>query len=140
MLQSHHMGRYAYIVIILILSLMLLSSCSPSAEKADPVLISTPSEEAQEAEPPKREIVSSYESLKGNAQEPKLECKVIYIKNISPDKAVETISRAIPNIIAVKNEETRSMVVRGQADEITEAQKIINAIDKTISTIFFMVM
>jgi len=129
------MSRYAYIIIILILSLMLLSSCSPSAEKVDPVLISTPSEEAQEEEPPKREIVSSYESLKGNAKEPKLECKVIYIKNISADKAVETISRAIPNIIAVKNEETRSMVVRGEADEIMEAQKIINTIDKRVPQI-----
>ena len=129
------MSRYAYIIIILILSLMFLSSCSPSAEKADPVLISTPSEEAQEAEPPKREIVSSYENLRGNAREPKLESKVIYIKNISADKAVETISRAIPNIIAVKNEESSSMVIRGEAEEIMEAQKIINSIDKKIPQI-----
>jgi len=129
------MSRYAYIMIILILSLIFLSSCSPSAEKADQVLISTPSEEAQEDEPPKREIVSSYENLRGNAKEPKLESKVIFIKNISADKAVETISRAIPNIIAVKNEESSSMVVRGEEYEIMEAQKIINTIDKKIPQI-----
>jgi len=121
--------------LLMLIMILFLSSCSPSAEKADPVLISTPSEEAQEAEPPKREIVSSYESLRGNSKEPKLESKVIYIKNISPDKAVETISRAIPNIIAVKNEESNSMVIRGEADEMAEAQKIINAIDKKIPQI-----
>jgi type II secretory pathway component GspD/PulD (secretin) len=122
-------------MIILILSLIFLSSCSPSAEKTDQVLISTPSEEAQEDELPKREIVSSYENLRGNAKEPKLESKVIFIKNISADKAVETISRAIPNIIAVKNEESSSMVVRGEEYEILEAQKIINIIDKKVPQI-----
>ena len=129
------MSRYIYIIITLILSLTFLSSCSPSGEKAAPVLISTPSEEAQEDEQPKREIVSSYENLRGNAKEPKLECKVIYIKNISTDKAVETISRAIPNIIAVKNDESNSMVIRGEADELADVQKIISIIDKKIPQI-----
>jgi len=130
------MDRYKYvIVLILFLSLIFLSSCSPSVERSDGELIGVPTKEAEEIEPSSREIVSSYENLKGNSKEPKLECKVIYIKNISPDKAVETISRAIPNIIAVKNEESNSMVIRGEKDELAEAQKIINTIDKKIPQI-----
>jgi hypothetical protein len=121
----------------LILSMLIfLSSCAPAAEKASEPLISTSTEEAVEIEPPKREMVSSYEDLKGGAKEPKLECKVVAIKNISPEKAVETISRAIPNIIAVKNDDSDSIIIRGEPEDLKEAQKIIDTLDKKIPQIF----
>ncbi|MFH1709970.1 MAG: secretin N-terminal domain-containing protein, partial [bacterium] len=94
-----------------------------------------PTEEAEEIEPPKREMVSSYENLKGSAKERKLECKVVNIRNISPDKAVETISRAIPNIIAVKNDNSNSIVIRGELEDMEDAQKIIRSLDKKIPQI-----
>ncbi len=81
-------------------------------------------------------MISSYDSLRGSAKEPKPECKVINIKNISPDKVVETISRAIPNIIAVKNDDSNSIIIRGERDDINEAQKIIVSLDKKIPQIF----
>jgi type II secretory pathway component GspD/PulD (secretin) len=80
-------------------------------------------------------MVSSYENLRGGAKEPKLECKVINIRNISPDKAVETISRAIPNIIAVKNDDSNSIIIRGGPDDLKDAQKIISSLDKRIPQI-----
>jgi type II secretory pathway component GspD/PulD (secretin) len=119
----------------MLITLAFLSSCSPSVEKADGVLISSPTEEAEEAVPSSREMISSYESLKNNAKEPKLECRVINIRNISPDKAVETISRAIPNIIAVKNDDSDSIVIRGEPDDLRDAQKIIASLDKKIPQI-----
>ena len=124
-----------FIFFILILLMIFLSSCSPSVEKADGALISTPTEEAAETEPPTREMISSYENLRGSAKEPKLECKVVNIRNISPDKVVETISRAIPNMIAVKNDDSDSIVIRGEAGDIKEAQKIIDSLDRKIPQI-----
>jgi len=115
--------------------MIFLSSCSPSAEKADGALISAPTEEVVEIAPPTREMISSYENLRGSAKEPKLECKVVNIRNISPDKVVETISRAIPNLIAVKNDDSNSIVIRGEADDIKEAQKIIDSLDRKIPQI-----
>ena len=49
--------------------------------------MNTPTEEVEAIELPKREMVSSYENLRGNAKEPKLECRIISIRNASPDKA-----------------------------------------------------
>jgi len=80
-------------------------------------------------------MISSYENLRGGSKEPKLECRVINIRNISPDKAVETISRAIPNIIAVKNDDSNSIIIRGMPDDLKEAQKIISSLDKRIPQI-----
>ncbi len=48
---------------------------------------------------------------------------------------METISRAIPNIIAVKNEDSNSIVLRGIPDDLAEAQKIISSLDKKIPQI-----
>lgn len=136
MLLDRHMNRYKYLIILmLLLSLVFLSSCSPSSEKADGVLISAPTEEAEVIESPSREIVSSYENLRGGAKEPKLECMVVNIKNISPDRAVDTISRAIPNIIAVKNDDSNSIVLRGEPEDLRDAQKIIGSLDKKIPQI-----
>jgi len=115
--------------------MIFLSSCSPSVEKVDGSLISAPTEEAVETGPPTREMISSYENLRGGAKEPKLECKIVNIRNISPDKVVETISRAIPNMIAVKNDDSSSIVIRGEAGDIKEAQKIIDSLDKRVPQI-----
>lgn len=124
-----------YALIMLFLLSVTLSSCAPSTEKAGEPLISAPSEEAADIEPPKRELVSSYEDLKSGAKEPKPQCRVIDIRNISPDKAVETLSRAIPNIIAVKNDDSNSIVIRGDPEDLKEAQKIITTLDKKIPQI-----
>jgi type II secretory pathway component GspD/PulD (secretin) len=124
-----------FILLAMLFSLLFLSSCSPSAERSGEVSISIPTGEAEEIEPSSREIVSSYENLKGNAKEPKPECRVVNIKNISPDKVVETISRAIPNIIAVKSDGSNSIIIRGEPDDINEAQKIIVVLDKKIPQI-----
>lgn len=121
---------------LILITLVFLSSCSPSAERSGGVSISIPTGEAEEIEPASREMISSYDSLRGSAKEPKPECKVINIKNISPDKVVETISRAIPNIIAVKNDDSNSIIIRGERDDINEAQKIIVSLDKKIPQIF----
>lgn len=111
-----------------------LSSCSPSAEKSD-VLISAPTEEAEVIEAPSREIVSSYENLRSGAKEPQLECRVVNIRNISPDRVVDTLSRAIPNIIAVKNDDSNSIVIRGEEGDLRDAQRIIGSLDKKIPQI-----
>jgi type II secretory pathway component GspD/PulD (secretin) len=113
-----------------------LSSCSPSAEGSGGVSISAPTVEAEDIEPASREMISSYDSLRGSIKEPKPECKVISIKNISPDKVVETISRAIPNIIAVKNDDSNSIIIRGEREDIKQAQSIIASLDKKIPQIF----
>jgi len=115
---------------------LTLSSCSPAVEaKPESQLLITPSEEVQESEPPKREMVSSYENLTGKSREPELVCRVLNIRNISPDKAVETITKVIPNIIAVKNDDSNSIVIRGEIKDIVEAQKIVSAIDRKIQQI-----
>jgi len=121
----------------LILLSIILSSCSPATEaKPNDQLLTSPTEEVDTIEPPSREMVSSYENLKGKEKEPEPICKVISIKNISPDKAVDTISRIIPNIIAVKNEDSNSIVLRGEPKDILEAQRIIGSLDKKIPQIF----
>ena len=125
-----------YLIFLAIMfSLIFLSSCSSSVERSGPVTITAPTAEAEEVEPSTREMISSYENLKGGAKEPKPECRVISIKNISPDKVVETISRAIPNIIAVKNDDSNSIIIRGVPEDINEAQKIIGSLDKKIPQI-----
>ncbi len=125
----------SYFVFLILPSLIFLSSCASSPEKPDDLLISSPTEEAEGTDVPSREIVSSYDSLRAGAKEPKLECRVVNIKNISPDRAVDTISRAIPNLIAVKNDDSNSIVIRGEADDLREAQRIIASLDKKIPQI-----
>lgn len=113
-----------------------LSACSPAVEPvSNGIVVSSPTEEADEIEPPKREMVSSYENLKGGAKGPEYICKVIKMKNISPDRIVETISRVIPNMISVKNEDSNSIIIRGEEKDIREAEKIITSLDKKIPQI-----
>ena len=128
-------GKNIILLSLLLFLVVTFSSCSPSVEKSDGVLISAPTEEVEVVEPSSREMISSYENLRGGSKEPKLECRVINIRNISPDKAVETISRAIPNIIAVKNDDSNSIIIRGMPDDLKEAQKIISSLDKRIPQI-----
>lgn len=129
------MSRHS--ILLLSIFLIFLTSCS-SVDK--PVNVSAasaaPTEEAEEIEPPKREVVSTYENLKGKTDAPELVCKVVNMKNISPERAVETISRIIPNMIAVKNDDSSSIILRGEQEDINEAQKIINALDKKVPQIF----
>ena len=122
-------------LLLLLLFAFSLSSCAPSVERSDGVLISAPTGEAEEVEVASREIVSSYEDLKAGAKEPKTECIVVNVKYISPDKAAETISRAVPNIIAVKNDDSDSIIIRGQPEDLRDAQKIISSMDKKIPQI-----
>lgn len=81
-------------------------------------------------------MVSSYENLKGRSVAPELVCKVINLINIPPERAVDTISRIMPNMISVKNDDSGSIILRGEQKDIFEAQKIINALDKKVPQIF----
>jgi type II secretory pathway component GspD/PulD (secretin) len=121
---------------LMITMMLFLVSCSPSPKPENALSISTPTEEAEaDTQAPSREIISSYENLKGNSKEPKPECRVVCLKNVSADKVVDTVSRAIPNVIAVKNDESNSIVIRGIPDDLAEAQKIISSLDKKIPQI-----
>jgi len=131
-------AKYCILLFTVFILAGLLSSCSQSPAKPDnsSLTITTPTEEAEtDTQLPTREIVSSYENLKGNSKEPKPECRVVCVKNVSAEKVVDTVSRAIPNIIAVKNDESNSIVIRGVPDDLAEAQKIINSLDKKIPQI-----
>lgn len=118
------------------LLMVLLSGCSSNSviPSSNTGMIVT-SEEAEGIELPKREIVSSYENLKERTKDPELVCKVICIKNISPDKVTDVVSRIIPNMIAVKNEDSNSVIIRGEPKDVSEAQKIIESLDKKIPQI-----
>lgn len=117
--------------IYLLLALaMTLSSCTSATQPDSRAQTETTSEESEAVIAPKREIISSYENLQGKTAEPAYQCKVVNTRNIQPEKAVETVSRAIPNIIAVKGEGTNSIVLRGEKYDIEQAEKIILSIDK----------
>jgi type IV pilus assembly protein PilQ len=126
------MKNLVYFVLILI---MFTSGCSspqqvPQISPVSPV----PSAEADEPAP-QRELVASYDSLKPKAETPKILCRVFTLKNISPQKAVETISRIIPNAIAVTNDDSRTIVIRGEENDINDAKGVIESIDKKIPQI-----
>ena len=128
--------KYLVAVFLTIIMMLFISSCaSPQKPDNSSLTITTPTEEAEGTQAPTREMISSYESLKGNSKEPKPECRIVSVKNVSADRVVDTISRAIPNIIAVKNDESNSIVIRGLPDDLAEAQKIISSLDKKIPQI-----
>jgi len=129
------MKRPKYIHLLLFI-IFFLSSCSPSIEPPpNNIVTESISAESEAIEPPQREIVSSYENLKGKAKEPEYVNKVIYLKNISPDKAVETISRVMPNLIAVKNDDSNTIILRGEPADTRDAAKILDLLDKKIPQI-----
>jgi type II secretory pathway component GspD/PulD (secretin) len=49
--------------------------------------------------------------------------------NIDPDKAMETVSRLIPNILVAKNEAPDYLVIRGEEDAVKDAEKLISSVD-----------
>ena len=126
------MKNLTYFIALLIL---FSSGCSTSQEppvnsNASPL----PTIEADDAAP-QRELVASYDSLKPKAEAPKMVCRVFTLKNISPQRAVETISRIIPNAIAVTNDDSRTIVIRGEENDIKDAKGVIESIDKKIPQI-----
>lgn len=124
------------LIFIMVAMLALAASgCSPSFEPPQKDDAKTQiTEEAEEVTPPQRGLVSSYDSLRGKKEE-EPSYKIFTIKNTSPDKVVDTLTRAIPSIIAVRNGDSNTIIVRGLADEIAEAQKMIWALDKKIPQI-----
>ena len=124
-------------IMLLICCAITLSSCSPTVEPTvNNVITDTPTEESEVIEPPKRELIGSYESLKEKTDKPEYICKLISLKNISPEQAAETISRVIPNMIAVRNDESNTIILRGEPNDISEANKVIAFLDRKIPQIF----
>lgn len=92
-------------------------------------------EEAEAADPPKREMISSYQSLGADTKGPEYIYKVVSPANCSPDRMVETITRIMPNMIAVRNESSNSLVLRGEEADVKKAEKIIASLDKKVPQI-----
>ncbi len=99
------------------------------------VTIYTMSGEADDAPPPQREIVGTYENFQGRAKSPEMRSKIVRIKYISIDKAVETISRVIPNLIVVKNDDSNSIILRGEAPDVNDAARLLDSLDKKVPQI-----
>jgi type II secretory pathway component GspD/PulD (secretin) len=111
-----------------------MSSCSNDIDmpKAQSVDVSTM--EAEEQDIPKRELVASFAAMRAS-EESKPVCKVIGLKNVNADKALDTVSRVIPNLMAVKNDDVNAIVLRGDKNDVEEATKLISTIDKKIPQI-----
>ncbi len=132
-IRDRHFREISGLLIFLII--IATSGCSSPQESSSTLTaITLPTAEAEEAEP-KRELVASYDSLRPKAETPKMICRVFTLKNISPQKAVETISRVIPNAIAVTNDDSKMIVIRGEENDIKDARGIIESIDKKIPQI-----
>jgi type II secretory pathway component GspD/PulD (secretin) len=112
------------------ISVFLILIVSSLIAPAGAVTIYSTTGEADDAPPPQREIVGTYENIQGRAKTPEMRSKVVRIKYASIDKAVETVSRVIPNLIAVKNDDSNSIILRGEAPDVNDAARLIDSLDK----------
>lgn len=122
---------------LLALSLpFLLCSCSsivgsPDTEKT---IQSSSSEESDDGSP-QRGLVASYESLYSQSRPPKSSYRVIELQHVSTDKAIETLSRVMPDVVIARNGDSNSIIVRGPEDEIPEIEKLAASMDRKIPQI-----
>jgi len=127
--------RSASVIILLISAVLFLSSCGDEAGTPAESSLLLNSAASEEEDAPRREMVTSYGSLTAS-REPDLVCRTVAIRNVSLDRITDTISRVIPNMIAVKNEESGSIILRASRADVDEAEKLISALDKKIPQIY----
>jgi general secretion pathway protein D len=116
--------------------LFILSSisCAPSDVQVSPSNYVVTQEAVEPIQEQRSGLVASFDSLRVS-EKPQYICKVVTVKNISIERAIETLSRAVPDLIAVNNDDSNSIVLRGEKAAIEQAGSILVSIDKKIPQI-----
>lgn len=117
------------------ISFLFVQGCSQAEQPDGRQAGNVATGEADDADASQRGLVASYESLYSPVKQPLTECRMIEFKHVSPDKAIETISRIMPDIVIARNGDSNGIIVRGPDDEIAEIEKLAASIDRKIPQI-----